>query len=39
MKIAILDHMDARVVDHALADNIIYRPDVLKKGFAISPSH
>lgn len=32
MKIAILDHIDALDVDRALSDNIIYRPDVLKKG-------
>lgn len=32
MKIAILDHIDASNIDRALADNIVYRPDVLKKG-------
>lgn len=32
MKIAILDHIDARNIDRVLADNIIYRPDILRKG-------
>lgn len=32
MKIAILDHVDANNIDHALADNIVYRPDILRKG-------
>jgi glycine/D-amino acid oxidase-like deaminating enzyme len=32
MIIAILEAVDARTADHVLADNIIYRPDVVKKG-------
>jgi D-amino-acid dehydrogenase len=32
MKIAILEALEARTADHVLADNILYRPDVVKKG-------
>lgn len=32
MKIAILSHVDPGFLDEILSDNILYRPDVLKKG-------